>query len=208
MQLGIRGKLLTGFGVVLILLAVVSAIGYRNSVVFDAAFDALYGDQMVMTTQLGRAQQALYELRLGATRYATTDAQTRAAIRADEGRWVGQVDAAMKAFTSLEITQEERVTLTAWQEVYPACLTSRAATWISPTRGARCWSTANSDTVGRAAVREASSALDHLIELPDDLAAVAKPRSLGHHGLLQALQATLSWWRPSTTSRSRPTCWP
>jgi chemoreceptor-like protein with four helix bundle sensory module len=57
-KFGIRAKLFAGFGVVLLLLAIVGVIGYRNTVQADDAFDALYSDQLVMTTQLSMTKRA------------------------------------------------------------------------------------------------------------------------------------------------------
>jgi hypothetical protein len=47
MRLGIRAKLFAGFGGVLVLLAVVGFIGWKNTTQFAAEFKSLYDDRLV-----------------------------------------------------------------------------------------------------------------------------------------------------------------
>ena len=48
MSLGIRAKLMSGFGAVLLCLAIVGGVGYRNTTKFAAEFQSLYqGDCML-----------------------------------------------------------------------------------------------------------------------------------------------------------------
>ena len=98
MNLGIRAKLFSSFGAVLLLLGLVGAIGYLNTTSFAASFKSLYADRVVPLVQISKTQAALSELRLGAAIYATVDEQRRGKIKADQGIWLKQIDEQMKAY--------------------------------------------------------------------------------------------------------------
>src|SRR4030088_1194042 len=66
MMSGIRVKLLAGFGAVLVLLAVVGVIGWRNTVASSTAFANLYDDELTQLQDLSVVLRSVYELRLGA----------------------------------------------------------------------------------------------------------------------------------------------
>ncbi|MGE3910116.1 MAG: methyl-accepting chemotaxis protein [Chloroflexota bacterium] len=162
-SLGIRGKLLSGFGVVLVLLALVGVIGYRNTVQSDLAFDDLYSDQLTMTTEIGKVQQALYELRLGAALYSSVDAQQRAAIRTDGGKWIKQIDEQIGALATANLNENEQQSLKLWQEAYPQYLKARIDTLELADQGRVAESNVNRDTVAGPLFQKANDALNHLI---------------------------------------------
>ena len=55
MRLGIRAKLFGGFGAVLILLGIVAAVGYRNTVQSTAEFADLYENRFQPAVQLAKS---------------------------------------------------------------------------------------------------------------------------------------------------------
>ena len=59
MSLGIRAKLMAGFGAVLFLMAIVGAVGYRDAVQFSSQFKSLYDDRFLPAVDLSHTQLAL-----------------------------------------------------------------------------------------------------------------------------------------------------
>jgi hypothetical protein len=125
MPLGIRAKLFGGFGVVLLLLAAVGAIGWSNTARFSASFESLYDDRLVRVEQMSRVQAGLFELRLTALQYGTTDGAGRAKIKADDPKWLDEIDRNVTAYAATLLLEEEKVALREWQQRYPAYLESR-----------------------------------------------------------------------------------
>jgi hypothetical protein len=125
MPLGIRAKLFGGFGVVLLLLAAVGAIGWSNTARFSASFESLYDDRLVRVEQMSRVQAGLFELRLTALQYGTTDGAGRAKIKAADPKWLDEIDRNVKAYAATFLLEEEKVALREWQQRYPAYLESR-----------------------------------------------------------------------------------
>jgi methyl-accepting chemotaxis protein len=127
MGLGLRNKLLAGFGVVLLLTAIVGYVGWRNTVEFAAESKTIYDDRLYPLLRLGEVQQGLYELRLGGIdlAYASADDATRARTRASDQRWLKQVDDAIKVEAASRLTPEETDILRQWQDAYAAFLRTR-----------------------------------------------------------------------------------
>ena len=122
MALGIREKLFGGFGVVLALLLIVGFIGLRNTISFAAQFKSLHDDRLEAVLQLAGIQQALYELRLGATGTvyaAAADAAQRAAIKAQDEKWLKQIDDTLRAQDTSNLVDEEKAAIREWNTLYP-----------------------------------------------------------------------------------------
>ncbi len=119
-RLGIRAKLLAGFGAGLLMLLVVGGIGWRNTTHFAGAFTELYDHQVTALLQLGQVQRALTELRVGNATYSQTEEYTRARFRDTEARQVQAIGEAMAAYAGGRRSAEERALLQRWQEVYDA----------------------------------------------------------------------------------------
>ena len=107
MGLGIRAKLLGGFGIVLAMLALVGFVGYQNTTQFSAEYTELYEDSLVPAINLSYINEALYELRLGGATFASLDAAGRAKVKADEGKWLKQLDEKLAAFASHNMNADE-----------------------------------------------------------------------------------------------------
>ncbi len=124
-NLTVRWKLLGSLGAVLLLLGAVAAIGLKDSIEIDNDFNSLYADRLQPAIQLANAQQALYELRVGALVYVTMDEATRQRYRADEPKWLKQVDDNMQAYAATYLIPEEQALLREWQQAYPAYVQAR-----------------------------------------------------------------------------------
>ena len=121
MALGIREKLFGGFGVVLALLLVIGFIGLRNTTTFAAQFKSLYDERLQSVVELNAVQQGLYELRLGAagSSYASANADQRATIKAQDEKWLKQIDDNMRAYQTRQLVDDEKAGLQDWNTVYP-----------------------------------------------------------------------------------------
>jgi len=126
-QVGIRVKLLAGFGVVLALLGVVGYVGLRNTVEFAAAAKELYADQVRGLVEMSRVQGALYGLRLGTAgvMYTTADEAQQAALRAQDARWLAEIDAAMSGYIAAQESETEKQEVSDWQGAYSVALEAR-----------------------------------------------------------------------------------
>src|SRR4051812_5078882 len=116
MRLGIRAKLFGGFAEVLALVALIGAIGWRSTTDLAAGSKNTYYDQVVGAIPMGRAQRALYELRIGATAnaFATADGATRVQTKAKDEQWLAQVNENMRAFAASGLVAEEAQRLATW----------------------------------------------------------------------------------------------
>src|SRR5712691_2843402 len=74
MRLGIRTKLLAGFGTVLSLLVAVGFMGWKNTVESAANLKPMYEAHLVPVVELSNSEHAFYELRLGGLAYGLADA--------------------------------------------------------------------------------------------------------------------------------------
>ena len=127
MSLGLRAKLLSGFGLVLLLTAIVGAVGWRNTTTFSQAFDSLYADRLVPAVQLARIEKGLYELRLGSAgqSYATADAAGRARIRANDEKWLKLVNDNVDAYAATDLVDDEKQGLASFRAAYADFLKQR-----------------------------------------------------------------------------------
>jgi methyl-accepting chemotaxis protein len=122
---GIRTRLLLSFGVLLLLLTAIGLIGLKNTMDFAAAFRSLYVDRLQPAVELANVEEALFQLRLSELTYNVADATGRAQIRADEARWLKQVDDRLKSYAAANLVPEEQSGLRTWGEAFPAYLQAR-----------------------------------------------------------------------------------
>jgi diguanylate cyclase (GGDEF)-like protein len=118
-------KLFAGFGVVLCLVLIVGAIGWRNTTEFAAYLSSLHQNQLVPLAELRRTESALYELRVGGLAYGQAGSRRRAAIRADEGRWRNEAYGHFRLYLATELQPEELEVIPAWDQQFPAYLAAR-----------------------------------------------------------------------------------
>ncbi|MBX6342274.1 MAG: MCP four helix bundle domain-containing protein, partial [Thermomicrobiaceae bacterium] len=126
MGLGIRGKLLTGFGVVVLLAAIVGVMGYRNTTTFAGDIKHLHENALTPSVQLGDARAALFRLRLNLLNYVVADGeQERSQIKTDDQQWLKQVDDNISAYAATDLNQTEQDLLAAWRQDYPSYIKLR-----------------------------------------------------------------------------------
>src|SRR5579883_2448327 len=122
MALSIRAKLFGGFGIVLVLLAIVGYLGWRNTTEFYADVRDLYNDRLLPFKYINDAQEGLFELRVGALQYRQASPEQRQAIKNDTQKWQQQIDDSIKAFSSHELTPDERDVLKTLNDAYSSYL--------------------------------------------------------------------------------------
>ena len=174
MRLGIRAKLFSGFGVVLILLGLVGAIGYLNTTSFAQSFKSLYDDRVVPLVQIGKTQAALSELRLSAAMYASISDQRRSQVKADQGAWLKQVDDQIRGYAATRLIPEESALLSEWQQVYPAYVQARQRTLDLADQGKAEESVTNRDTVAGPLYVKANDVLNRLVMVQEGVAAATE----------------------------------
>ena len=167
MSLGIRQKLFGGFGLLLALVLAIGFIGLRNTSSFAALFTSLYADRLEAVVQLNAAQQAVYELRLGAAdaTYASANPEQRTAIKLRDESWLKQIDDNLRAYQSKPLTDDERAGVQDWNAVYAEFKATRQQIVDLVDHGnATAAATARTDTFSRLTSSSAES-LDHLLAL-------------------------------------------
>jgi methyl-accepting chemotaxis protein len=125
MKLGIRTKLLGSFGIVLALLFAIGLLGFKNTTEFASDFESLYSDQFLPGSELANAQEGLYNLRLETLTYASSDAAGRAQIKSGDPALLKTVDDNIKAYSSSDMSADEKADYAQWQQAYPAYLQAR-----------------------------------------------------------------------------------
>jgi methyl-accepting chemotaxis protein len=161
----IRGKLMGGFGVVLVLLAFVTFQGYQNVATLRAALDEMYSGQVVATGELAKAEQGLYELRLGAVAYTASDATRRAAIRANEPKWTGQIEDQTRVLSTHASDPRMQAGIETWKKAYTAYMDARRQVIGLADQGKIDESTAVNDTTAVPSFQKATESLTSLIDL-------------------------------------------
>ena len=126
-RFGIRAQLACGFGIVLALLAAVAIIGWRTTSNFAGDAQQLYSDSLAPELQLAKAQQALYELAAGQARptFASLDTLQQAQVRAQDQRWIQQIDDNIRAFRAENTDPAEVDAMKSWDQSYPAFIAAR-----------------------------------------------------------------------------------
>jgi methyl-accepting chemotaxis protein len=147
MACGIRAKLYLGCGVMLLLIAMVWGVGWRATSAVSSNAHSLYDNNVQAAVQLGKAQNALWQLQYGFPQFMVLGAEALAKIVADEAKWYQQIEEAFKAYTAGSRTLEEQQALREWEdaftkyvqarprwfELYGAGKTEEAAEWRAQT---------------------------------------------------------------------------
>jgi diguanylate cyclase (GGDEF)-like protein/PAS domain S-box-containing protein len=125
-RLGLRLKLFGGFGIVLCLLVLVGGIGLRNTTDYASALRYMHANTLVTLAELVRAEGALNELRIGGVVYARAGDGERANIKANEARWLAEIDLHISTYEKTDLQPEEFEHLATWRESYAAYVAARA----------------------------------------------------------------------------------
>lgn len=124
-NISVGKRLFVGFGLVLALTAGIGFIGWQYTRSMAGEFESLYADNLQSSVQLSNAERGLWELRFGIANYAAWNSTDRARIRAEESKWMRQIDENMKAYSQGNRSQAEKEALKDWEEWYSKYLQSR-----------------------------------------------------------------------------------
>ena len=168
-DISIARKLGIGFGLVLLLLGCVVATCWQYSRLMSGEFESLYAENLQSSVHLSNAERGMWELRFGIANYIAGTAETRAKVRADEGKWFNQVDENLQAYRSGERTEAELQGLEEFDRWYAQYRTARGPWFNLIDQGkmdeAAAYRAANTNRFAQASVK----ALAHLIEIQNQL---------------------------------------
>ena len=118
-------RLFLGFSLVLALTAGIGVIGWHYTHNMAAEFDSLYTENLQSAVELSNAERGLWELRFGIANYVGFDSTDRAKIRAEESKWMRQVEDNMKSYSQGSRSDSEKEALKDWDDWYTKYLQAR-----------------------------------------------------------------------------------
>jgi methyl-accepting chemotaxis protein len=124
-NLSVGKRLFLGFGIVLALTAGIGLVGWHYTRTMAGEFDSLYTDNLQSAVHLSNAERGLWELRFGIANYEGWNVTDRAKIRAEESKWMRQLEDNMKAYGQGNRTQAEKETLAEFNDWYLRYLAAR-----------------------------------------------------------------------------------
>lgn len=124
-NMSVGKRLFLGFGLLLALTAGIGLVGWHYTRSMADEFDNLYTENLQSAVHLSNAERGLWELRFGIANYAGWGATDRAKIRAEESKWMRQIDENMKAYSQGSRSEAEKDALKDWDEWYTKYLASR-----------------------------------------------------------------------------------
>lgn len=167
MKLTMRKKLLAGFSLVLCIMALTGLVVWWYTSTLVAESKHLYAHNVQAGIQLGKAQQALWQLHYGIPQFLVAGAEERDRIIADEATWYGEIQDALKAYAAGTRTAAEHEALKAWQMAFQQYVEARPRWFELQKAGksaeAAAWRAQTTTPYGAAAVR----ALGNLMALQE-----------------------------------------
>src|SRR5215470_12611376 len=124
-NMSIGKRLFLGFGLVLALTAGIGLVGWQYTRSMAGDFDSLYTDNLQSAVHLSNAERGLWELRFGIANYEGWNTTDRAKIRAEETKWMRQIEENMKAYGDGNRTKAEKETLAEFNDWYTKYLAAR-----------------------------------------------------------------------------------
>lgn len=124
-NISVGKRLFLGFGVVLALTAGIGFVGWHYTNTMAREFDSLYTENLQSAVHLSNAERGLWELRFGIANYEGWNATDRARIRAEESKWIRQIDDNMKAYSQGSRSAAEKEALKEWDDWYTKYLAAR-----------------------------------------------------------------------------------
>lgn len=124
-NMSVGKRLFLGFGLVLVLTAGIGFIGWQYTHTMSNEFDSLYTDNLQSAVQLSNAERGLWELRFGIANYEGWNVTDRAKIRAEESKWMHQIEDNMKAYGQGNRTAAEKEALQEFNDWYTKYLGAR-----------------------------------------------------------------------------------
>jgi len=124
MRTTIAAKLYFSFGLMAALIVGSAAFILYNTTQARKNYESLY-ENTRGAVLLADAQNALWQLRYGFPQFMVGDATARATIVADESKWYKQINDALDAYASLDLSQDEKRGLAALREIYKKYVEAR-----------------------------------------------------------------------------------
>lgn len=118
-SLKIKTRFLLGFGVAIILTAIVGLIGFTAAQRLSATIETVDKNGVQALQSLSEMQNALWQLRFGISQYiAVPTPESRQKIIADSPKWFEAIDRGLKRFGSVDLTPEARAAFVALNDIY------------------------------------------------------------------------------------------
>jgi methyl-accepting chemotaxis protein len=124
-NMSIGKRLFLGFGAVLLLTASIGFVGRHYTQSMATEFENLYTDNLQSAVHLANAERGMWELRFGIANYEGWNVTDRAKIRAEESKWMRQIDDNMKAYGQGTRAAAEKEALKEWDDWYTKYLAAR-----------------------------------------------------------------------------------
>ncbi len=171
---GIAIKLYIGFGLMLLLLGVMSIVAWRNATLAQD----IYADRVRSAVFLANAQNALWQLRYGFPQFMVVDDKGRQKIIDDESKFHKEVSDNIKAFTAGNRTPEEQEALKAWDEIFAKYMQARPK-WFELYRAGKIdeaaeWRAQTTTPFGAGAVKAIGRLSELQKKIGDDMEQQAK----------------------------------
>ena len=187
----VRGKLVAGLGIVLLMVLAMSAVGVWNTVRSVQLINDL-GTNSSGAVQLATAQDALWHLRYGVQQYVLfTEKGARDKIVADERRWYKVIDDNLATFKKDKRSTEELTALLKLEDVFKKYKAARPR-WFElygewKLEEAAEWQSKNTAPLGAATI----AALSELIQLQQKAANTLEKDTMGQVAALRMILIAL-----------------
>ena len=107
MNSSLGNRLVLAFGALMVLVALIGGISIWFALASAGRYDRMY-DGTLATAELGRATNALWQLRYGLSQFRQVDEAGKKKIVEDEARWANEIDTALKRYEALDPSEAER----------------------------------------------------------------------------------------------------
>ena len=165
MTFTIRTKLHVGFGIVLLTMAVIGLVNWQNMRILVAESTHLYDHNVQAAVQLGKIQNALWQLRYSLLQFPVESAAGRDRIMANDAQWYQEIKEAVRAYTAGSLTPAEQGALKEWEDAFGKYVTARPHWFelhkVGKTKEATEWQAQTTTLYGAASIE----ALGRLIGL-------------------------------------------
>ena len=172
MKLSIRAKLLSGFAVVLAMMAIVGYLGISAMAQLTAMADSMYKDRLVPIEDLGEANALLHRMRANVVEVvASEDPKIVADSLAKVGDREKEMLARIDAYSKTELVQEEKDWLAKFNAAWPAYKTERDRVLQLAQQGKRAEAQALYYGVARDKLTPVQTAIESLVAVNNKVAA-------------------------------------
>jgi methyl-accepting chemotaxis protein len=170
LNLNIATRLYLGFAAMMLLVVLSAAFVWRSTYAARENYQAL-NNNTAGAVSLASAQNALWQLRYGLQQFTLIDDAARAAVMADEVKWYRQIDEALEAYSSTELSRDESDALDELRLAYKQYVDARP-NWFKligegKVQEAKDWAAKTTTPYGAATVK----AFNNLISLQQQVGA-------------------------------------